>query len=117
MGMMRVSLDGVFRGGKIMTNHIVVAVDPDLEPLIPGFLSNRQQDIEDLHTALSAGDFARVQSIGHSLKGVGGGYGFERISDVGADLEAAAKQQDSAAINTLIATLQDYLGRVEVVYQ
>lgn len=103
--------------GGIMNNKIVVAVDPDLEPLISGFLDNRQKDLQELHDALQAQDYDKLQSIGHSLKGVGGGYGFEQISDIGADLETAARQQDSAAITRLIASLQDFLGRVEVTFQ
>jgi len=100
-----------------MNNRITVSIDPDLEPLIPGFLDNRRKDIEALAEALEAQQFATVQSIGHSLKGVGGGYGFQEISDIGASLESAAQQQDAPGIRTLIESLRDYLDNVEVVYQ
>ncbi|MDZ7736139.1 MAG: Hpt domain-containing protein [Gammaproteobacteria bacterium] len=100
-----------------MNNKVTVTVDPDLEALIPGFLENRHKDVQAMTEALNTREFATIQSIGHSLKGVGGGYGFSRISDIGAGLESAAREQDSAAIQALIASLQDYLGNVEVVYQ
>lgn len=100
-----------------MNNRITVAVDPDLEELIPGFLQNRQKDVQSLRSALDAGAMQTIQSIGHSLKGVGGGYGFIRISEIGAEFEEAADQGDNKTIKVLIAELQDYLARVEVVYQ
>lgn len=100
-----------------MNNRITVAVDPDLEELIPGFLQNRQKDVQSLRSALHAGAMQTIQSIGHSLKGVGGGYGFNRISEIGAEFEEAAEQGDNETIKVLIAELQDYLARVEVVYQ
>ncbi len=96
---------------------ILVTIDPDLEDLIPGFLENRTKDVTRLQTAAGAGDFDTLRSVGHSLKGVGGGYGFARITDLGADIEAAAKVNDIDTIRQLISDLADYLGRVEVRYQ
>lgn len=100
-----------------MKNKVTISIDPDLEPLIPGFLDNRRKDIETLTTALNAGAFATIQSTGHSLKGVGGGYGFARISAIGAELEDAAKSQDAGAIQTQINMLRDYLDNIEVIYE
>ena len=96
---------------------IVVNVDEDLEELIPGFLENRNKDIQLLRDAISGNDIARVQSIGHSLKGVGGGYGFDGLSEIGASLEIAAKENNTSVIEEKIAALVDYLERVEIVYE
>jgi HPt (histidine-containing phosphotransfer) domain-containing protein len=98
-------------------DRIVVTVDADLEDLIPGFLENRRKDVLSLHEALVSGDIRAIQSIGHNLKGVGGGYGFPEISEIGAQIEACAKQNDASGIRQHLARLEDYLVRVEVVYQ
>lgn len=95
---------------------IIVEVDPDLEDLIPGFLENRKADVEKLQAELKAGEFANIQSIGHSIKGVGGGYGFERMSELGAAIEMAAKTKDSDQLQDNIMQLNDYLQRVEIKY-
>lgn len=100
-----------------MSEKIIVEIDPDLEELIPGFLENRKKDVDALNAAVNAGDFDTLRSTGHSLKGVGGGYGFATITDIGGDIEAAAKVQDMDSIKDLIGRLADYLERVEVVYQ
>lgn len=95
---------------------IVVKVDPDLEELIPGFLENRGRDLVKMRAALAGNDLPGIQSIGHSLKGVGGGYGFMRMSDLGAEIEKAARTGDAGALPGLIDALADYLGRIVVEY-
>lgn len=100
-----------------MSDKILVQVDPELEPLIPGFLNNRNRDVQSLREALSSGAVDEVKSIGHNLKGVGGGYGFDRITELGAELEEAALRNDNTVIEGLIADLEDYLRRVDVIYQ
>jgi HPt (histidine-containing phosphotransfer) domain-containing protein len=95
---------------------IVVTVDPDLEDLIPGFLDNRRKDVATLRGALERGDCPAMQSTGHSLKGVGGGYGFTGLSAIGADIENAAKAGNTGALAGHIDRLADYLERVEVAF-
>lgn len=98
-----------------MSEKIVIEIDPDLEDLIPGFLENRARDVETLGGLLAAQDLAAIQRIGHSLKGVGGGYGFDGITDIGAAIEKAAESGDAAALAPQIEQLADYLSRVEIV--
>ena len=99
------------------TEKIKVTVDSDLEELIPGFLENRKKDISTLNEALSNDNFESIRSIGHSLKGVGGGYGFKMISELGAQIETSAKGPDKVALGKLINELADYLDRVEVIFE
>jgi HPt (histidine-containing phosphotransfer) domain-containing protein len=94
---------------------ILVTVDPDLADLIPGFLGNRRKDITAMQTALEQGDFETVRVLGHSMKGAGGGYGFDAITEIGAALELAAKSKNADAIRLRTADLAAYLDRVEVI--
>lgn len=98
-----------------MTDRIPVVVDPDLAELIPGFLNNRRRDVDKLRTLLAADNFADIRMIGHSMKGAGGGYGFDPITDIGGAIERAALAPDRVAIEQGIAQLADYLARVDVV--
>lgn len=99
------------------SEKIKVIVDADLKDLIPGFLENRQKDVEQLKHACSNNDSETLRSIGHSLKGVGGGYGFDMISEIGAGIESYSKSADLGAIKNLIDELADYIDRLEVDYQ
>lgn len=95
---------------------IFVKVDPDLADLIPGFLENRRKDITAMQDALACNDFETVRVLGHSMKGAGGGYGFDAVTDIGAALERAAKDNDHRAIGKALLDLFAYLDRVEVIY-
>ncbi len=98
-------------------DKIKVSVDPDLEDLIPGFLENRANDCSKLEAAVADNDLATLQSLGHNLKGVGGGYGFETMSEIGAAIETAAKESNISGIPPLIQQLAEYLENIEVVYE
>jgi HPt (histidine-containing phosphotransfer) domain-containing protein len=96
---------------------IVVQVDADLEDLIPGYLQNRRQDVDAILQALENQDFDTIRVLGHTMKGTGGGYGFDAITEMGRVLEAAAKDKNAQAIRQGTAALLDYLQAVEVVFQ
>jgi HPt (histidine-containing phosphotransfer) domain-containing protein len=99
------------RSGKIR-----VHVDPDLAELIPGYLANREKDIAELGNALEKKDMDAARVIGHSMKGSGGGYGFDTITDIGMCMEKAAKDGRDDAIRQQMKRLDDYLDQVEIVY-
>ena len=98
-----------------MSARISVTLDPDLADLVPGFLNNRRRDVEKLRALLGAGGFGDIRLVGHSMKGAGGGYGFDPITEIGAAIEKAALARDADTIREGIERLADYLARVDVV--
>jgi HPt (histidine-containing phosphotransfer) domain-containing protein len=98
-----------------VSEKIIVNIDPDLEDLIPGFLNNRAKDVESINGLLDEGDFAAIRILGHSMKGAGGGYGFDLITEIGDKIESAAMAADATVIREANAQLEDYLARVEPV--
>jgi HPt (histidine-containing phosphotransfer) domain-containing protein len=103
--------------GGLRVEKIVVQVDADLEDLIPEYLQNRRQDVEAILKALENQDYETIRVLGHTMKGTGGGYGFDAITDLGQTLEEAAKNQNEPAISQATAALRDYLQAVEVIFQ
>ncbi|WP_447977083.1 Hpt domain-containing protein [Candidatus Nitrospira bockiana] len=95
--------------------RIRVQVDHELLDLIPTFLQNRRNDIRSLREAVHRRDFETARRLGHSMKGCGGGYGFDEITLIGGEIEEAAKRTDSSAILGQVDALSRYLERVEVV--
>lgn len=98
-----------------MGNRVVI--DSDLEDLIPGFIEKRQQDIATVIAAAAAGDFATIQDIGHNLKGIGGGYGFDRVTKLGAAIEQAGKQKEGDKVRELAQVMKTYIENVEISYE
>ena len=99
------------------SDRFVVQVDPEIEEIVPICLQSRRDDVEPLSKALEEGDFETIRLLGHNMKGSGGGYGFDAITDIGQSLEQAAKNQSSREIKRLVEELASYLNRVEVVYE
>jgi HPt (histidine-containing phosphotransfer) domain-containing protein len=96
---------------------VTVSVDPDLEELVPGFLENRRKDAAALTRAAKARDAKTVRLLGHRMKGDGGGYGFQEISEIGEALEQAAGRQDWKVIVQKTEALTAFLAQVDVVYR
>ena len=96
---------------------IIVRVDNDLADLIPGFLENRHKDVKAIQEAIEQGNYETIRVLGHTMKGAGGGYGFDTITDIGAALEQSAKEKNSVEIGKQVSELSTYLQRVEVIYE
>lgn len=95
---------------------IVVNVDSDIEDLIPGFLENRQEDVKSIYDALEKEDYETIRILGHSMKGAGGGYGFDEITDIGRSIEESAEGKNQEEVKKWVINLSNYLNRVEIVY-
>ena len=99
-----------------MSERIPVVVDADLADLIPAFLANRRRDVDKLRALVAAQAFAEIRLLGHSMKGAGGGYGFDAITDIGAAIEHASLMQNVAAVQHETDRLAEYLTCVDVVF-
>ena len=84
-------------------------VDAQLAELVPGFLAKRRREQVQLRAAAEAGDWAQLAKAGHRLAGVGGSYGFARISELGAELESGAAARDVSTCVELLDQLGAYL--------
>ena len=103
--------------GTEATAKVTVYIDPDLADIVPGFLENRRRDVLSLQKALQQGDLQTIRVLGHRMKGDGGGYGFETISEIGEALELAAVHEDRPAIERQTSELNEFLTRLNVVYR
>jgi len=62
----------------------------DLSDLVPKYLENRRKDLLTAKQAIDSKDFKKLRTIGHNVKGTARTYGFPALSEIGAQLEAAA---------------------------
>ena len=95
---------------------ILVHANPKFTDLIPGFLQNRRHDVIAMLDALDRRDFETVERLGHGMKGAGGSWGFQAITDIGAALEQAAESADNDASRKWVGELSRYLERVEIIF-
>jgi HPt (histidine-containing phosphotransfer) domain-containing protein len=93
----------------------IVRVESEIADLIPGYLKNRQKDIDSMESYLEKGNFEQIERLGHGMKGSGAGYGFDGISEIGKSIEIAGRDKDIEGIKKGIEDLKNYLDRVEIV--
>ncbi|WP_281889317.1 Hpt domain-containing protein [Paenibacillus sp. YYML68] len=98
-------------------NRYMVTIDADLEELVPGYLTNRAADYRNMTSALKQADYDHIRAISHSMKGSGGGYGFDELTEIGSLLEQHAIAADYNGIAATLHRLQDYLAKVVVRYE
>lgn len=67
---------------------------------------------EALRRAYDAGNFREMEFIGHGLKGSGSSYGFERVTELGAQIEVAAQEQDGKKLRRLLDQLKIFLESI-----
>ncbi len=100
-----------------MSDRVIVEVDEGLSDLIPGFLTNKRADVATIVAAIARGDYAAIASMAHRIKGEGGSYGFDTMTELARSLEVAASRHDDSAVTTLTRQLLSYIDHVEIVFQ
>ena len=80
---------------------------------IPAYLENCRQNVVAMRVALERGDFGAVTILGHNLRGSGGGFGFQPITTIGAEIEQAAEGANLDGALRLLDELSAYLDTVQ----
>ena len=96
---------------------LVIRADTAFRPLLTAFLDDTRADAQALTAALDRADAQTVQTIGHSLKGAGGGYGLDHITTLGAAIEQAALDGELDSAREAVRRLSEYLATVRVELQ
>jgi PAS domain S-box-containing protein len=94
---------------------ILVRVNPKFADLTPQFLINCRRNVTTMLSALDRADFETVTMLGHQMRGSGGAYGFQPITDIGAALQQASESADIDASRKSVGDMSNYLDRVEIV--
>jgi PAS domain S-box-containing protein len=93
-------------------NTILVRTNPILAGRTPAYLQNCRESVIAMLDALDRVDFETVTLLGHNMKGSGGAFGFQAITDIGAALQQAAESADTDASRKWVGELSSYLDRV-----
>lgn len=69
------------------------------------YLTRRQTEVAQLKQSLGEDSFELALMIGHRLKGHGETFGFPHISNIGIQMEIAAKEKDMAKLKETVNSL------------
>ena len=96
--------------------RIIVHVEAYLERILPSYLVGRREEVVSLLGGTMTDDLDTIRVFGHRMKGTGGAYGLDAITEIGNTLEQAAIHQSINEIEDLLDSFLNYLDRLEVVY-
>ncbi|MFC1508885.1 ATP-binding protein [Candidatus Omnitrophota bacterium] len=94
-----------------------IIIPADMQFLIPDFLHEMEVFYHTMRKAVYKNDFGTIREISHKMKGAGGSYGFDDISNFGDSLEKAAMKNERIHIIKQLDHLSLYLENVEVRYE
>jgi HPt (histidine-containing phosphotransfer) domain-containing protein len=55
------------------------------------YIQRRLSDLAECNKAIESGDFSFIEKVGHQVKGNAQSFGFDILSPIGIEMEAAAK--------------------------
>lgn len=100
--------------GKKIPNF--VTVDSSIKDLLKPFISNRKAEIDSLEKALNDDNWEEVSRIAHVIHGVSGGYGFDELGAIGAEIEIFCEQKNKKNVFICIEIMRDHLDNVQIIY-
>jgi CheY-like chemotaxis protein len=71
--------------------------DPLMAKILPGFIERLPGQVDAMRESLACEAYEDLQHLAHKLKGSGGSYGYESLTEASRTLEAAAKARDAGA--------------------
>jgi CheY-like chemotaxis protein/HPt (histidine-containing phosphotransfer) domain-containing protein len=103
------------KGGSARKDTVPLPANQILARRIPGYLRNCKQNVIAMQDALDRADFETATVLGHNLRGSGGSFGFQAITDIGGALQQAAESADIDASRKLVGELSSFLQSVETI--
>lgn len=94
-------------------DETVAEIEKQIRKLAPAYLENRRKEVVELRRMFESQELKSIQNIGHRLKGNGKSYGFARLSEIGAELEIAARDQDVPRVGELIGQLSEFVASAQ----
>ena len=92
----------------------IIHVDQDFAEIVPLFLEDIEQQIVNMQQALENSDFEFITSITHQIKGAGGGYGLDEVSEFSKMIEMASRKKDTDTIKKQLIYFSEYLRDLEI---
>lgn len=91
---------------------LLVRIDPDIADLAEEYLTDRRAEVEEQEARLLRGEISLIMVFAHNLKGSAGAYGFQPLSQLGAQLQQASTAGDIRQTRELLREIASYLRRV-----
>jgi len=73
------------------------------------YINHTSKELAKIQGDIDAVEIDLLRTFGHNIKGSGGMYGFEEVTNFGSEIEVSAKANDRNKIKTLLDELSSFL--------
>lgn len=83
---------------------------PAYKALVNSFLSTLEEEVSNMDEAIAKEDWKTLQSLVHKMKGAGGSFGFDDITNVATDIDLALKNSENRRAKQLYPDLKSVIN-------
>ena len=73
------------------------------------YINHTSKELDKIKNQLNLASLDSIRTFGHNIKGSGGMYGFNEVTELGLLIETAAKEGDLDSIKSNLEVLEDFL--------
>ena len=73
------------------------------------YIAHTSKELAKIQEDLNNMELDSLRTFGHNIKGSGGMYGFNEVTNLGSEIEASAKAGDRDKIKSLLSELSNFL--------
>ena len=73
------------------------------------YINHTFKELNSIKENIDSATFDSLRTFGHNIKGSGGMYGFNEITEMGAIIESAAKEESMDQIKLKLGNLETFL--------
>jgi len=73
------------------------------------YINFTSKELEKIQDSMDTATMESLRTFGHNIKGSGGMYGFDRVTELGAKIETAANEDKLEDIKSFFKDLNDFL--------
>ena len=99
------------------SQQLPVVVDRELEDIVPLFMAQTEKDIKLMFEAVNTKNSETLRITAHSLKGAGGSYDMPLITELAAEVEQAAKENNLDKAEQNLKKLNNYFNHLEIFFE
>ena len=88
-------------------------LSPEIAELLPQFLTDMKRLCATARGPDAPSNLEELASIGHKIRGAGGSFGFDRLSELGGRLEETASSGEATAAEIALREIESFLKEAE----
>lgn len=100
--------------GYCLENYQPENIPASLKEMLPDLFQTITENLSLMKTLLQEEDYENIYETAHSLKGVAGMFGFQKLASLITDLSQTIKARDVIVVDELFAVLDTYVIQLKI---